>query len=273
MASLRNAIPRKAHKERAQPAERRHLGLLEKKKDYIERARDFQRKIGKIKDLKVKASEKNPDEFYFGMLGSSTKGGVHQEKRKDGLDHLSHAEIRLMKDQDLTYLNMKQSVDARKAERLQKGLHLLLDKPLNKHKIFVDSEEAAERFDPAEHFETDQKLAGRAYNRPRKRTLAGEDTGAADHSALGLGAAAGSTVGGIVAGPANMKGLKKLMKQREGSYRELAERMARADKLKRIMAHKQLEKTLMSSKGKKRKVKDAEGGAPAVYKWKRQRAK
>ena len=67
--------------------------------------------------------------------------------------------------------------------------------------------------------------------------------------------------------------LKKLMKQREGSYRELAERMARADKLKRIMAHKQLEKTLMSSKGKKRKVKDAEGGAPAVYKWKRQRAK
>jgi U3 small nucleolar RNA-associated protein 11 len=297
MASLRNAIPRKAHKERSQPAERKHLGLLEKKKDYIERARDFQRKVGKIKDLKKKVLERNPDEFYFGMLSSKTKGGVHETQRKDGHDKMSHAEICLLKDQDLGYLGMKQSEDARKAARLQKDLHLLLDQPINKHTIFVASEDAAASFDPAKHFGTDKRLAGRAYNRPRKATLSGRggesrkggadstDGGSAaaglsssssSSSAAGDEAAAGpraSGNGGIVSGPTNMKALKKLMKQRERSYKELADRLARAEKLKRMVNRKAVEKMVMNSKGTKRKVKEAEGGQPAVYKWKRQRAK
>lgn len=36
MSSLRNAVKRVEHKERAQPASRRKLGLLEKHKDYGE---------------------------------------------------------------------------------------------------------------------------------------------------------------------------------------------------------------------------------------------
>jgi shikimate kinase len=70
-----------------------------------------------------------------------------------------------------------------------------------------------------------------------------------------------------------MKALKKLMKQRERSYKELADRLARAEKLKRMVNRKAVEKMVMNSKGTKRKVKEAEGGQPAVYKWKRQRAK
>jgi len=273
------------------------MGLLEKKKDYIERARDFQRKVGKIKDLKKKVLERNPDEFYFGMLSSKTKDGVHEAQRKDGHDKMSHAEICLMKDQDLGYLGMKQSEDARKAERLQKDLHLMLDKPVNRHTIFLNSEEAAAKFSPAKHFGTDKRLAGRAYNRIRKTTLAGSnsdgrgggvsasDSGAStsgfsanasDEGALSSEATAGprtSGPGGIVAGPSNMKALKKMMKQREKSYKELSDRLARAEKLKRIVHRKATEKLVMTSKGAKRKVKDAEGGQPAVYKWKRQRAK
>lgn len=269
------------------------MGLLEKKKDYIERARDFQRKVGKIKDLKKKVLERNPDEFYFGMLSSKTKDGVHEAQRKDGHDKMSHAEICLMKDQDLGYLGMKQSEDARKAERLQKDLHLMLDKPVNRHTIFLNSEDAAAQFSPAKHFGTDKRLAGRAYNRIRKTTLAGSSnsdvregnasttnskasSNASDGNTLSSEATSGprtSGPGGIVAGPTNMKALKKMMKKRERSYKELSDRLARAEKLKRIVHRKAAEKLVMTSKGSKRKVKEAEGGQPAVYKWKRQRAK
>lgn len=255
-------MPRREHKERSQPAARKHLGILEKKKDHIERSTDFKRKIGHITNLKKKAADKNPDEFYYAMLNSKTTQGVHEEQRKDGLDKLSHEEVCLMKDQDMKYLRLKQSMDERKAERLQSSLHLMLDKAVNKHTIFVDSKDEATSFDPASHFLTDRKLVGRSFNRPRISTLEG----------VSEGANAPSSVGGIVVGPANMKQLKKAMKQKANGYKELTERLKRAGKLKRLVEHKQVEKNLMG-KGSKRKVKDAEGGAPAVYRWKRQRAK
>ena len=67
MSSLRNAVKRITHKERSQPTDRQHLGLLEKKKDYRIRAADYHHKRDAIATLRKKASERNPDEFYFGM--------------------------------------------------------------------------------------------------------------------------------------------------------------------------------------------------------------
>ena len=49
MSSLQNAIKRRTHKERAQPAARAKFGLLEKRKDYLERAKDFHKKENTIK--------------------------------------------------------------------------------------------------------------------------------------------------------------------------------------------------------------------------------
>jgi hypothetical protein len=49
MSSLKNAISRRTHKERAQPAARKKFGLLEKHKDYVVRAKDFHRKEKTIK--------------------------------------------------------------------------------------------------------------------------------------------------------------------------------------------------------------------------------
>lgn len=42
--------------------------------------------------------------------------------------------------------------------------------------------------------------------------------------------------------------------------------------MKKAEQHLVAQRTLMNSKGTKRKVKDAEHGRPAVYKWKKERA-
>jgi Utp11 protein len=57
-------------------AARRRYGLLEKKKDYILRAKDFHNKEKTLVQLRRKAEERNPDEFYFAMQRVGTKDGV-----------------------------------------------------------------------------------------------------------------------------------------------------------------------------------------------------
>jgi U3 small nucleolar RNA-associated protein 11 len=109
MSSMRNAVQRRNHKERAQPLERQKWGLLEKKKDYSKRAKDHNEKKRKLGLLKAKAADRNEDEFYFGMMNSTTKNGVKVAKR--GADNaggggksLSMDVVKLMKTQDVAYL-------------------------------------------------------------------------------------------------------------------------------------------------------------------------
>jgi U3 small nucleolar RNA-associated protein 11 len=99
MSSMRNAVQRRNHKERAQPLERQKWGLLEKKKDYSKRAKDHNEKKRKLGLLKAKAADRNEDEFYFGMMNSTTKNGV-----KGGGKSLSMDVVKLMKTQDVAYL-------------------------------------------------------------------------------------------------------------------------------------------------------------------------
>jgi len=73
MSSFRNSLHRRNHKERGQLAHRKRLGILEKHKDYVLRAKDYNSKKERIRKLKQKASERNKDEFYFGMVGKKTQ--------------------------------------------------------------------------------------------------------------------------------------------------------------------------------------------------------
>ena len=118
MSSLRNAVKRSTHKERAQPAARKHLGLLEKHSDYKKRADDYKKKTARLKTLKRKAAERNQDEFYFAMTKT-----VAGERRGPAGANSTHAATAKLKAEDLRYVHMRKVVDDRRVDKLRAGLH------------------------------------------------------------------------------------------------------------------------------------------------------
>ena len=50
--------------------------------DYKKRALDHQRKEAKMKSLRKKAKDRNPDEFYYKMVNTHLEDGEHVEEEK-----------------------------------------------------------------------------------------------------------------------------------------------------------------------------------------------
>ncbi|KAK6520195.1 hypothetical protein TWF506_000478 [Arthrobotrys conoides] len=126
MSSMRNAIQRRNHKERSQLSSRLKYGHLEKHKDYALRAQDYNSKKARLKVLKSKASERNPDEFYFGMVNARTRdGGIFVKERGAGGNDsrvMGMEKVRGLKMQDKGYLRVMGDVERRKRERLEEEL-------------------------------------------------------------------------------------------------------------------------------------------------------
>ncbi|KZZ89744.1 U3 snoRNP-associated protein Utp11 [Moelleriella libera RCEF 2490] len=132
MSSMRNAVARRPHRERAQPLERRRLGLLEKHKDYSLRAKDFNKKQKQLKSLRQKAADRNEDEFYFGMMSRKGPGSriTDGKKWKGTVENDSHNKslsvetVRLLKTQDMGYVRTMRQVVAKEIARLEQQVVL-----------------------------------------------------------------------------------------------------------------------------------------------------
>lgn len=121
-AAFKKAFKPRAHRERAQPAARAKLGILEKHKDYIQRARNYHRKQDTLKALRIRASNRNPDEFNFGMIKSRFINGRHRDKWEERTASLPADMLKLMKSQDVGYLGLQLRKNQKKLERAKEEL-------------------------------------------------------------------------------------------------------------------------------------------------------
>ena len=93
--SLKNAIPKRKYRERDQAEWRQNKGHLEKKQDYVKRAKSYHKKEDMIQNLRLKASLKNPEEFYHKMINSKMENGqmVTREQLPDDFDEKEYRSI------------------------------------------------------------------------------------------------------------------------------------------------------------------------------------
>lgn len=254
-SSLRNAVKRITHKERAQPSDRKKLGLLEKHKDYVERAKDFKKKKNYLTTLRKKADDRNPDEFYFRMHNSKVQNGAHMDISRTDLDHET---INLLKTQDLGYIIHKKAVDEKKVEKLKENIHLIGDVHPRHHIVFVDDKRQLDSFDPATHFQTSSELVDRHFNRLRVSHI--QD----DADAV----------------PVVPSSADKKRKNRSEELEELNQRLKRAKKLSSAMEELALQRNLARSKGARKKItikkvvgREKKEKEVTLYKWGRERAR
>lgn len=239
----------KTHRERHQPESRKHLGFLEKKKDYIARATNYHENQEKLKLLRKRVLNKNPDEFYFHMINSKISNGIHREK--DKVDVHTPEQLLLMETQDLKYVAYKRHMEAKKVDRLQSQLHFLdySNSTKNKHTFFVDEEEERRNFDLAKALDTHPALVSRKINRPRLNNLKTMKLPDVDEVTL-----------------------SKAEQQKHMAYKELDKRIERERQLTIVQQKLEIRRALKDKKVlQPKQVRPGTKDAAPIFKWKFER--
>lgn len=256
---MNNLLKTRTYKERAQPAAREALGLLEKHKDYVLRAKDYHKKKDALRVLKEKAAFKNPDEYYFGMAKTNVRDGVHRQQQTR---QPSPGELAVFKKDDSAYLAFKRTAEGRKVERLSANLHGINSPLQSLHTVFADSCMAV-------------KAAARRTS-GHGRTLS--ECARRSHLAAELGARSGPAgrPGSFKASSAptspsalGARGANTSSRTRTREDSELAQRRVRHQKMGRALERIATERALQGT-GRRKKLAP-QAGAPRQYKWRAQR--
>jgi U3 small nucleolar RNA-associated protein 11 len=120
------------------------------------RARDFNAKKTKLKALRQKVLEKNPDEFYFGMMskngpstGKKSTGTVNGDR---GNPVLGQDAVRLFKTQDLGYVRTMRNKTQKEVDDLERRVVGITGH--GKKVVFVENEgEQEERIGDTVHMD------------------------------------------------------------------------------------------------------------------------
>lgn len=308
-SSWRKAAPRREHKERSQPAARaRKWSLLEKKKDYKLRARDYHSKQARLAVLRDKAAARNPDEFYHRMARTVTDGGAGHRRREGApagpyaealpLAQRSAEEQMLGDMADARYVGVKAAMEAAKVRRLAASLHFAGDvgataatagtapaaapvakrrrrgPPLGKRHAAAAATaatEAAAAAPTARHvLFVDDAAAVAAFDAASHFDTPAPLVGRPANRVRAGDVAAGR----VVLTPGGAAAGAAAARDAAAAYKELAARAGRVAKLQAVRGDVELIKRLRG-KGAKYQVRkrNPDTGAPAVYKWRQVRAK
>merc|ERR1719330_189879 len=228
-------------------------------KDYVKRAKDYNRKQKELQNLQRKAFFRNQEEFNFGMIKRRMKNGKVVERPT----HLTPDELKLMDTQDTRYVGMREQIDKKSIARQAEQLHFLGAEKTNKHTLFIDEDELVqsattadrsssssagrkrkklEELDVAQYLDTHPALLGSKSNRLRQRQLE----------------------------TAKLQDQRTLDRATKSAYKTLFHTQERSKRLCKVREALET-KANLRGKGHAIKIPSEDKDAPAQYRWRPER--
>jgi len=230
------------------------------------------------------------------MLSSQTKKGIDSAARSRGKGGntgggsdsferpitLTADMLALLKTQDIGYIRTIKAAEVSKLEKAKSSLHvkryigqgsrILFDENGNViskdelNKVMKDDlEEEEEEEEQEEEKEKEEVVVKSTFNTKRLRpSSTDEEVGEGGDNSISLKKSK-------IAAKIAAKARKVLRKANARAYSEIVAKEDRVKKLTSLELHMDLSRKLLTSRGKRVKVADAEGDLPAVYRWKQER--
>ncbi|KAK9449313.1 small-subunit processome [Limtongia smithiae] len=270
MSSLKFSVQKKQHRERAQPKNRSKWGLLEKHKDYVLRARDYHSKEGRLRALRSKARERNPDEFYHGMK-SSLAGRPRVAAESENAATMSQDHLRLLKTQDAGYVVTALAHERAQVAALRNKLAFssLAAEATGEDADNSDEDDDDEYASDYDYSDEEQTMSstklGSRSSKKKTSSSAPAHTRFVDSLSEARAAAASQSSSSSTTPALNAKRPKAHARM----LRELQDRRERAKKLGEVLDEVQLQRALMAGGSPRKKTVTADGRV--VWKWKPQR--